>query len=199
MIVSPVVLIQQRPGIDDDALCEICLERMAAYRCRRCSFVLCWHCKGEFHKNVATYHLFDQCGQCKKEPPWIDTIDAADADDADDADAAIQLDIENRIYKPFISPETALKGRQYAINCLLCFGTFLVAEVIGFLFILLSGEFDMMKASVSKGNEHFILVIMMLCGIVGLLIMIAAMLVLGPCAFCIAVAIVGASDSSYAT
>lgn len=194
MIVSPVVLIQQRPGIDDDALCEICLERMAAYRCRRCSFVLCWHCKGEFHKNVATYHLFDQCGQCKKEPPWIDTIDADVA--VADAEGVAEGVAENRIYKPFISHETAMKARQYAINFLLCFGTFLVAEAIGFLFILLSGEFDMMKASVSKGNEHFILVIMMLCGIVGLLIMIAAVVVLGPCAFCIAVAIVGAADSS---
>jgi len=60
--------------------------------------------------------------------------------------------------------------------------------------MLLSGQSDMIKASVSKGNEHFIILIMVLCGVIGLLIMIILMIVLIPCGFCVAVVIIGTID-----
>jgi len=192
------------PGIAADASCEICLERMAVYRCCRCSFVLCGHCKGEFRKNVVTDQLLDQCGQCKKEPPWMRTLDPVDmSGEAFIHHQSIVIDIvpgpdienqQNRIYEPFISYEIAKNIRRYAKDFLLCFSVFLVAELVGFLFMLLSGQSDMIKASVSKGNEHFIILIMVLCGVIGLLIMIILMIVLIPCGFCVAVVIIGTID-----
>jgi hypothetical protein len=118
-----------------------------------------------------------------------------DGDGEDGID--VDVDVENqqeRIYEPFISYETAKNMRRITGDFLLCFGTFLVAELIGFLFLLLSGESDMMMASVSKGNEHFILLILMLCGIIGVLILIASLIVLIPCAACVGLVIIGMID-----
>ena len=189
MIVIDTVSMQ-RPEISDGALCEICLERIAAHRCCRCSFVLCGPCKETFHKNIATSQLLDQCGQCKKEHPWINKLFVS----RQSVDAVVDGDVENqqedRIYKPFISPEVAMNMRRYAGDFLLCFGTFLVAESIGFLFLLLRGESDMMKSSTLKGNEHFILLILLICGFIGMLIIIALLVVLIPCAFCIGAGII---------
>ena len=172
--------------------CGICLERISHVRCCRCSFALCRPCFTKFRTTVKRspkHQLRDQCGQCKKQPPWMMLIDQSplddveidvesleDADDADDADDDVEYQAVESLPIPEVDFEhegcvsPTLKSKLVKIGSIMIqlFCLFAATEILGILYFATTGDLEQLTQT---SSPYHIFIFIIMCAFVGMLVL----------------------------